>query len=160
MSFNNNEEAVSPVIGVILMVAITVILAAVIAVFVFGMADSMETTHSVAVTAKMTDANTMMFTLQGGADASTIQDISVQFFKKDGTLCKTAADIGLVNPTEGAVGFDIFNETRNAYVWNVTNIGESAKLTGFNKDGFKHGNMLVWANFNDGTRQQVLNKPT
>ncbi len=32
-----NEEAVSPVIGVILMVAITVILAAVIASFVFGM---------------------------------------------------------------------------------------------------------------------------
>jgi len=33
-----SEDAVSPVIGVILMVAITVILAAVIAAFVFGMA--------------------------------------------------------------------------------------------------------------------------
>ncbi|ADI73362.1 Protein of unknown function DUF1628 [Methanohalobium evestigatum Z-7303] len=33
----NNEDAVSPVIGVILMVAITVILAAVIGSFVFGM---------------------------------------------------------------------------------------------------------------------------
>ncbi len=37
MKFRQNEEAVSPVIGVILMVAITVILAAVIAAFVFGM---------------------------------------------------------------------------------------------------------------------------
>ncbi len=37
MKFRKNEEAVSPVIGVILMVAITVILAAVIAAFVFGM---------------------------------------------------------------------------------------------------------------------------
>ncbi|CAG0986246.1 MAG: type IV pilin N-terminal domain-containing protein [Candidatus Methanoperedens sp.] len=37
MRSKNNEEAVSPVIGVILMVAITVILAAVIAAFVFGM---------------------------------------------------------------------------------------------------------------------------
>jgi flagellin-like protein len=35
--FLEEEEAVSPVIGVILMVAITVILAAVIAAFVFGM---------------------------------------------------------------------------------------------------------------------------
>ncbi len=35
--FRRNEEAVSPVIGVILMVAITVILAAVIAAFVFGL---------------------------------------------------------------------------------------------------------------------------
>jgi archaeal flagellin N-terminal-like domain len=34
----NHNDAVSPVIGVILMVAITVILAAVIAAFVFGMA--------------------------------------------------------------------------------------------------------------------------
>ena len=37
-----NEEAVSPVIGVILMVAITVILAAVIAAFVFGMAGNIQ----------------------------------------------------------------------------------------------------------------------
>ena len=37
MKFGKNDEAVSPVIGVILMVAITVILAAVIAAFVFGM---------------------------------------------------------------------------------------------------------------------------
>jgi flagellin-like protein len=37
-----NEEAVSPVIGVILMVAITVILAAVIAAFVFGMAGNIS----------------------------------------------------------------------------------------------------------------------
>ncbi|MCE8423204.1 MAG: type IV pilin N-terminal domain-containing protein, partial [Candidatus Methanoperedens sp.] len=35
--FSKNEDAVSPVIGVILMVAITVILAAVIAAFVFGL---------------------------------------------------------------------------------------------------------------------------
>ncbi len=35
----NDEHAVSPVIGVILMVAITVILAAVVAVFGFGFGD-------------------------------------------------------------------------------------------------------------------------
>ena len=37
LKMNRNEDAVSPVIGVILMVAITVILDAVIAAFVFGM---------------------------------------------------------------------------------------------------------------------------
>ncbi len=46
-----SEDAVSPVIGVILMVAITVILAAVIAAFVFGMAGNVSKTRSVAVTA-------------------------------------------------------------------------------------------------------------
>jgi flagellin-like protein len=42
MKFEKNEEAVSPVIGVILMVAITVILAAVIAAFVFNIGGSQE----------------------------------------------------------------------------------------------------------------------
>jgi flagellin-like protein len=42
MNFEKNEEAVSPVIGVILMVAITVILAAVIAAFVFNLGGGQE----------------------------------------------------------------------------------------------------------------------
>ncbi|PSP58343.1 type IV pilin, partial [Halobacteriales archaeon QH_8_67_36] len=37
-----DDDAVSPVIGVILMVAITVILAAVIATFVLGLGDSLS----------------------------------------------------------------------------------------------------------------------
>jgi len=49
---NKNEEGVSPVIGVILMVAITVILAAVIAAFVFGMGGSLnEAPPTVSLTA-------------------------------------------------------------------------------------------------------------
>ncbi|VVB88298.1 Uncharacterised protein [uncultured archaeon] len=51
--FRKNEEAVSPVIGVILMVAITVILAAVIAAFVFGLGG----TQTAAPTASITAAN-------------------------------------------------------------------------------------------------------
>ncbi len=51
--FRRNEEAVSPVIGVILMVAITVILAAVIAAFVFGLGGS----QSAAPTASIVAAN-------------------------------------------------------------------------------------------------------
>lgn len=43
-AFNGDEKAVSPVIGVILMVAITVILAAVIATFVLGLGDQLSET--------------------------------------------------------------------------------------------------------------------
>ena len=43
-SLKNDKRAVSPVIGVILMVAITVILAAVIAAFVFGISPAGEAT--------------------------------------------------------------------------------------------------------------------
>ncbi len=49
--FRKNEMAVSPVIGVILMVAITVILAAVIAAFVFGLGGTTAKAPTTSITA-------------------------------------------------------------------------------------------------------------
>jgi flagellin-like protein len=84
MKFNKNDEAVSPVIGVILMVAITVILAAVIAAFVFGMAGGISNTKNVAATAAQQGANTIIVTYQGGQDAADLSLVSVNF--RDGTI--------------------------------------------------------------------------
>ncbi|KAF1078357.1 type IV pilin [Methanogenium sp. MK-MG] len=84
MRFNKDEEAVSPVIGVILMVAITVILAAVIAVFVFGMASDIETTKSVAATAKQSGSD-ILITYQGGPDASKVTFLNSTVYKVDGS---------------------------------------------------------------------------
>ena len=76
MKFMKNEEAVSPVIGVILMVAITVILAAVIAAFVFGMAGNISKTKVVAATASQQGASTIYVTYQGGQDAASVSTLS------------------------------------------------------------------------------------
>jgi len=51
MKLVKNEDAVSPVIGVILMVAITVILAAVIAAFVFNLGGSQEKAPTASIVA-------------------------------------------------------------------------------------------------------------
>jgi flagellin-like protein len=51
MKFVKNEDAVSPVIGVILMVAITVILAAVIAAFVFNLGGSQQKAPTASIVA-------------------------------------------------------------------------------------------------------------
>jgi flagellin-like protein len=75
MAFTKNDEAVSPVIGVILMVAITVILAAVIAAFVFGMAGNIQKTKVVAATATRADGSTISVTYQGGQDANSLISI-------------------------------------------------------------------------------------
>ena len=72
-----NETAVSPVIGVILMVAITVILAAVIAAFVFGMAGSISKTKVVAVTMEQPDGTHISLTNHGGQDAGDLVSINV-----------------------------------------------------------------------------------
>ena len=76
-SFKKGEDAVSPVIGVILMVAITVILAAVIGAFVFGMGGSVSKTYTIGVTASQTGAHTIDITFQGGPDADVVDCINV-----------------------------------------------------------------------------------
>jgi len=75
-----DDEAVSPVIGVILMVAITVILAAVIATFVLGLGDSLSNNAPQASFECTGDlsGNTGDVTMTGGdsipADEITIQN--------------------------------------------------------------------------------------
>jgi flagellin-like protein len=70
----DREDAVSPVIGVILMVAITVILAAVIAAFVFGMAGSVQKTKTVAATARQI-GDIAQITYHGGQDQAEVTSI-------------------------------------------------------------------------------------
>ncbi|MGV8110295.1 type IV pilin N-terminal domain-containing protein [Methanospirillum sp.] len=71
------DDAVSPVIGVILMVAITVILAAVIAAFVFGMAGNVSKTKNVAVVADSPTTTEIVVTYHGGQDADEVEHITV-----------------------------------------------------------------------------------
>ena len=77
MVTRKNDEAVSPVIGVILMVAITVILAAVIAAFVFGMSGNISKTKTVAVTAQKLDSDHITVMNQGGQDQSAMVAFNV-----------------------------------------------------------------------------------
>jgi archaeal type IV pilus assembly protein PilA len=87
MVTRKNDEAVSPVIGVILMVAITVILAAVIAAFVFGMSGNITKTKIVAVTAQQPDAKTITVTYQGGQDAGSFSKGNVTVIPGNTSSC-------------------------------------------------------------------------
>jgi flagellin-like protein len=91
-----NELGVSPVIGVILMVAITVILAAVIAAFVFGMVGDVRGTKIVAVTMQQADAKNITLINYGGQDVGGLTSISVT-----GDLKTLPASLGI---TVGAKG--------------------------------------------------------
>jgi flagellin-like protein len=96
MKWVKDEKGVSPVIGVILMVAITVILAAVIASFVFGMGSSVKKTYNVAVTAQQIGSNVTV-TLTGGPDVTSLSSINVTCYPSTGasvtgTLGTTVGD--------------------------------------------------------------------
>ena len=83
---DESDRAVSPVIGVILMVAITVILAAVIGTFVLGLGDSVSqnqsagvsidksggSTYSVTITSLGPNTNSVECTDPDGNSASTV----------------------------------------------------------------------------------------
>ena len=75
--FIKDEEAVSPVIGVILMVAITVILAAVIGAFVFGMGPPEQAPQaSIRIIEAEATGGTFTVEHQGG-DAIVLTDTTV-----------------------------------------------------------------------------------
>lgn len=80
------EEAVSPVIGVIMMVAITVILAATVLVFALGV-DAPESPHSVGLSAKMAGDDALV-TITGGdfdaLDSVTISGDNIDEVSEDG----------------------------------------------------------------------------
>ena len=79
LNLKNDKRAVSPVIGVILMVAITVILAAVIAAFVFGMGGHMTPTldlHFSGVEAHAATTGTVSM-VAIGADTITVAGAGV-----------------------------------------------------------------------------------
>jgi flagellin-like protein len=105
----NNDDAVSPVIGVILMVAIAVILAAVIAVFAFNMADDVQTPKTVMISAKLVPGG-IESTIQGGSRLAQLDQIT---YSVNGTGPKTVQsgdfEVGNVFPiTTGTDGVDRF----------------------------------------------------
>lgn len=137
LNFKKNEEAVSPVIGTILMVAITVILAAVIAAFVFGMSGNISSTKSVAATASHTVDGTDQYitvTYQGGKDASLVNEIVI--FIND--AAEPASDVTFPMDTDSK-----------------PIVGSSVKIT----TGVEAGNqnhVVATAKFSDGSSQPIL----
>ncbi|WP_321507585.1 type IV pilin N-terminal domain-containing protein [uncultured Methanoregula sp.] len=123
-----NDDAVSPVIGVILMVAITVIIAAVIASFVFGMAGNIKSSKTVGITLALDKNNNAVATVAGGTDLPTLLLVNYS-----------------VNSGSEAVLLEGANLTTGRY--NVTQagsvVGKRVILVGY---------------FNDGTTQTLVDK--
>nr|WP_321496379.1 type IV pilin N-terminal domain-containing protein [uncultured Methanolobus sp.] len=123
-----NEDAVSPVIGVILMVAITVILAAVIAAFVFGMGPPEQAPQaSIRASADtMNSLNAIKIEHQGG-DAITFTEARTKVTVSGNT--STAGTVTL-NSTMDDTQFDagevvyIYNEGGTIKI-DETNIADS-----------------------------------
>ncbi|WMW22234.1 type IV pilin N-terminal domain-containing protein [Methanolobus mangrovi] len=132
-----NEDAVSPVIGVILMVAITVILAAVIAAFVFGMGPP-EQAPQASIRASATTAsnsNSIIMLEHQGGDEVTLTTSATKF-SVGGTAVTygqvqdyfTAGDrLYIAANTSSASGYTLANSTDASIITATANIGNSTE---------------------------------
>jgi len=76
MVYKKNESAISEVVSTILLVAITVILAAVIVAFVMGMTTNMQKGKIATSTIVRVNGSYVSVTFQGGQSASTVVGIN------------------------------------------------------------------------------------
>lgn len=133
-----HEEAVSPVIGVILMVAITVVLAAVVGMYVMGQAEALPDSKSVTITATA-NATHIKATIVGGSDLGSLDKL---FPKWDGMAL----------------------ETDDNAIWNGKSVTASVDQTEFasgdtlifEKKG--HGTLTIRGTFTDGSEALLLTK--
>jgi flagellin-like protein len=141
-----NDEAVSPVIGVILMVAITVILAAVIAAFVFGMSGNISKTKTVAITTQKLDSTHISIMNNGGQDATSL------------TKLNATTSPALTTCVDGAGVTKLVSGTTICSI-DVVPVGATMKLTSGNTpttDYSTKTQVIVVGTFNDGSNQVLL----
>jgi archaeal flagellin N-terminal-like domain len=72
-----NNDAVTPVIGTILLVAITVLIGAIISGYIFGTAGNVDKTKTVAATSERLKNNMIQVTYHGGPDAVYVSELIV-----------------------------------------------------------------------------------
>jgi len=126
----STEEAVSPVIGVILMVAITVILAAVIAAFVFGLAGSTGTSKNVGLTVAKSGTENFTVTIQGGTDLPQLNKLQ---FSTNGT----------------------FYDLTGPFTVGTTKTFPGHNGTGFTNTGVR---LIIKGSFSDGSEQVLWDR--
>ncbi len=146
--FRRNEEAVSPVIGVILMVAITVILAAVIAAFVFGLGGSQEKAPTASVVvANNPDTTTYDLKISHkGGDTLKGGDWKLSVVNATGTTGNTPQFVASTSGSDLSVGAQI-RVTNVTYdctaACSLTNSSLSSTVTGALQSGSKYDVKLV-----------------
>jgi len=133
--FNSGDSSVSPVIATILMVSITVILAAIIATVIMGMSSNIPHTKAVTGTVSQKYANLIVITYHGGQDQKTCSGIRWDITASDGSEQMT-----IMGSTSLSSGTQL-------------NVGTEKTITG-NFEGRDH--IIATAFFMDGTQQVIL----
>lgn len=152
-NFKKNDEAVSAVIGVILMVAITVILAAVIAAFVFQLGGSTPKPKNIGVDIKRVSSDVFMVKTMSGTDIATLVDGCTQ--DSDGIYIPTYEAV--VAGETAKTGF--WDSSTGTFTENASNTNTANKIgqiAYFKSDKLDSGvDVTIIAHFTDGTEYAI-----
>ncbi len=149
-NFRNAIGAISPVIGIVLMVAITVILSVVIGSYVFGSAVNVEKSYIVGTSVERVTASDVRVLVHGGLDSDKLRYINVSIggneFRRDNVNDTTAN----VCPVTGS--FPVLGDSSGS---STVPIGMPVTLNAtILSPGRNH--VIMVATFMDGTRQVIL----
>jgi flagellin-like protein len=122
--FNADDRAVSPVIGVILMVAITVILAAVIGTFVLGLGDQIGGSATAGVTVDGDNTSEVTVTLTNTGTANEVDIV----YAENGTSIGTTFASGSVPLNSTGASYTV-DASGNYSVVAISDNGESVLRT-------------------------------
>jgi len=143
--FTEGDRAVSPVIGIVLMVAITVILAAVIGTFVLGLGDSVtgETAPQASWDTSNADGSSGIVLAHNGGDSVDAANVEIIVNGGDSVDATdvfdsdeiSAGNSGTIDsstplPSTGTVGSPVDSIT---VVWNAPDSDSSQELTSYTR---------------------------
>jgi archaeal type IV pilus assembly protein PilA len=137
----NPESAVSEVIGIVLVVALTVIMAALVAAYLFGMLNGISPTRTVAVTVDQPDTSHIIVTYRGGPDAGSFSYGTVSITDVAGTVVAAA---------------NCANSTHAATTILGGKIGSTVTCTGTTDQFAGKEHVVVAARFSNNVNQVVL----
>jgi len=145
MKGTKKESAVSETISTVLAVALTVILASLVAAYMFGMMPNIPVSRTLAYSADQPDGNTIVITYHGGPDANTLLYSNVVVTPSNGgSVTYKNTTISFTDPTKPT---DIEIERRIGSMMTVT----TASGGFINKD-----HIVIIGHFDNGQEQVVL----
>ena len=148
MSNNNifdNDKAITPVIGEILLIAIVVVLGGIIASYTMGMGGSFNKTYFIGTTAEQIDGDTIKVTFIGGKDSDGVIYLNVSV---NGIYCS--------NDTWSSTVEQNTFDGDGIHPIEVGTVIHIEDVSGTNITSAKDY-VVVSAGFVDGTKQVVLN---
>ena len=140
----NNDKAITPVIGEVLLIAIIVVLGAVVASYVMGMGGSLNKTYFIGTTAEQFDEDTIKVTFMGGKDSDGVIYLNVSV---NGIYCS--------NDTWSSTVEQNTFDGDGIHPIEVGKIVHIKDVSGTNITSAKDY-VVIAAGFVDGTKQVVL----